>query len=196
MKLYYSKTSPYARKVLLLAKHLGLDNDVEVVSTVPLEADDAFLTVNPLSKVPALAQPGETPLFDSRVIAEFLLDRAGMNDTGRNKTEILKRQALADGMMDAAVAAVMESKRIDAEQSAYWMERWHSALDRSIACLEEGTVNALENWGLDSIAIACALDYICFRLPEVTWQTKYPNTAAWYERVIAREDMQSTNPRG
>lgn len=195
MKLYYSKTSPYARKVLLLAKYLGLDDDIDVVLTIPLEADHAFLAVNPLSKVPALVQPGETPLFDSRVIAEFLLDRAGMNDTGRNKTEVLKRQALADGMMDAAFAMVMESKRVDAEQSAYWVDRWQSAIDRSIACLEEGTVNALESWGLDSIAIACALDYICFRLPAITWQAKYPNTATWYERVISREDMQSTNPR-
>ena len=195
MKLYYSKTSPYARKVLLLAKHLGLDGGIEVVSTAPLEADSAFLAVNPLSKVPALTMAGETPLFDSRVIAEFLLDRAGMNDTGRNKTEVLKRQALADGMMDAAFAAVMEAKRVDAEQSVYWTDRWHSALDRSIACLEEGTVKALESWGLDSIAVACALDYICFRLPEIAWQAKYPDTAAWYKRVIKREDMQNTNPR-
>ena len=97
--------------------------------------------------------------------------------------------------MGAAVAVVMESKRVDAEQSAYWIERWHNAIDRSLACLEEGTVYALERWGLDSIAVACALDYICFRLPEVAWQKQYPKTALWYERAMARDDMQSTDPR-
>ena len=195
MKLYYSKTSPYARKVLLLAKHLDLDTDIEIVHTVPLEADASFLEINPLSKVPALVLPGETPLFDSRVIAEFLLDRAGMNDTGRHKTEVLKRQALADGIMDAAFAIVMECKRDDAEQSAFWTMRWQNAIERSFAYLENGAVHALERWGLDSIATACALDYICFRLPATAWQERYPATAEWFASAIAREDMKTTDPR-
>lgn len=195
MKLYYSKTSPYARKVLLLAKHLGVADEIEIVLTVPLEANAEFLEANPLSKVPTLTQFGETPLFDSRVIAEFLLDRAGMNDVGRSKTEMLKRQALADGIMDAAVSIVMESKRPDAEVSVYWTARWHSAIDRALACLEDGTIQALENWGLDSIATACALDYVCFRLPEIEWQEKYPLTLAWYQKATKRDGMKATDPR-
>lgn len=195
MKLFYSKTSPYSRKVLLLAKHLGLAEEIEIIATNPLEPSDDFIAANPLSKVPTLLYDGEPALFDSRVIAEFLLDRAGMNDAGRAKTEILKRQALADGIMDAALALVMEGRRPDAQQSSYWAERWHAAIERSLAHLEDGAINALDDWGLDSIATACALDYLCFRLPDINWQDGYRNTAQWYARAVARDDMQATDPR-
>lgn len=195
MQLYYSKTSPYSRKVLLLARHLGLQDEIKVVMTNPLEPEADFLKANPLSKVPVLLEDGEPALFDSRVIAEFLLDRAGMNDTGRAKTEILKRQALADGIMDAALALVMEGRRPEAERSAYWQERWHAAIERALAHLEDGAINALDDWRLDSIATACALDYLCFRLPDINWRDGYQHTAQWYARVAAREDMKATDPR-
>lgn len=195
MKLYYSKTSPYTRKVLLVARHLGLMEEIDIVPVNPLEPDNDFLAANPLSKVPALVIEGEPALFDSRVIAEFLLDLAGMNDSGRAKTEILKRQALADGMTDAALGIVMEKRRPDGEQSAYWLERWQAAIKRSLAHLEDGAINALEHWRLDAMATAAALDYLCFRLPEIDWQATCPQTAAWYQRAIARPDMKATDPR-
>jgi glutathione S-transferase len=195
MKLYYSKTSPYSRKILLLAMHLGIADELEIIYVNPIEPPEEFVETNPLSKVPTLVQEGETPLFDSRVIAEFLMDRAGMNDAGRSKSEMLKRQALADGMMDAAFAIVMEARRSDAEQSAFWVDRWSAAIDRSLANLEAGTLKALEAWGLDSIAIACALDYICFRLPDLAWRDQYPMVAEWYQSAIGRREMQQTDPR-
>ena len=195
MKLYYSKTSPYTRKVLLVARHLGLIDDIEIIAENPLEPSAAFLEANPLSKIPALAVDGEPALFDSRVIVEYLFDRAGMNDAGRAKTEILKRQALADGMTDAALSLVMEGRRPEVERSTYWAERWHQAIDRSLAHLEDGAVNALEHWNLDAMATACALDYLCFRLPEIDWQDKFPETAAWFEHARRREDMVATDPR-
>lgn len=195
MKLYYSKTSPYTRKVLLVARHLGLMDEIEIVPVNPLEADQVFLEANPLSKIPALEVDGEPALFDSRVIVEFLLDRAGMNDTGRAKTEILKRQALADGIMDAALAIVMEKRRPESEQSSYWMERWEAAIDRGLTHLEEGAINALEQWHLDAMAMAAALDYLLFRLPEIAWQSRYPAVASWYAAAAERDDMKATDPR-
>lgn len=195
MKLFFSKTSPYARKVLLVARQLGQIDDIETVPINPLEATDDFLTANPLSKVPTLVVEDEPALFDSRVIVEFLLDRAGMNDAGRAKTEMLKRQALADGITDAALAIVMEKRRPESEQSSYWVERWLAAIDRGLAHLEDGAVNALEHWHFDAMATASALDYLCFRLPEIDWQVKYPETAAWYKAACERDDMKATDPR-
>ena len=196
MKLYFSITSPYTRKVLLVARQLGLIDEIEIVPVNPLEADNDFLTANPLSKVPTLEVEGEPALFDSRVIVEFLLDRAGMNEAGRAKTEMLKRQSLADGITDAALAIVMEKRRPEAQQSAYWMERWFAAIDRGLAHLEEGAINALEHWHFDAMATAAALDYLCFRLPEIEWQTKYTETANWYKTACQHEDMKATDPRG
>lgn len=195
MILYYSKTSPYTRKVLLVARHLGLMDEIEVLPVNPLEADERFLEANPLSKVPALVVDGEPALFDSRVIVEFLLDRAGMNETGRAKTEVLKRQALADGIMDAALLTVMEQRRPQDQRSDYWLGRWRAAIDRALEHLEDGAINALGQWQLDAMATAAALDYLCFRLPEILWQEKHPQTAAWYQNAMAREDMAATDPR-
>ncbi len=195
MKLYFSKTSPYTRKVLLVARQLGQIDDIEIVPVNPLEAGKEFLTANPLSKVPALVVEDEPALFDSRVIVEFLLDRAGMNDAGRAKTEMLKRQALADGITDAALAIVMEKRRPPEQQSAYWMERWFAAIDRGLAHLEEGAIKALEHWHFDAMATASALDYLCFRLPEIDWSTKYPETSSWYAKACERDDMKATDPR-
>lgn len=196
MQLYYSITSPYTRKVLLVARHLGLIDEIVIVPVNPLEPDAGFLEANPLSKVPALVVDGEPALFDSRVIVEFLLDRAGMNDTGRAKTEVLKRQALADGMTDAALAIVMEMRRPAAERSDYWLDRWRAAIERALAHLEDGAIQALEHWRLDAMATAAALDYLCFRLPEIDWQSKYPLTASWFEGARMRDDMVATDPRG
>lgn len=195
MKLYYAKTSPYTRKLLLLARHLGQTDDIELIDTDPLEAPPEFLDANPLSKVPTLVADGEPALFDSRVIAEFLLDRAGMNDSGRAKTELLKRQALADGITDAALAIVQESRRPEEQRSAYWVERWNAAIERGIAHLEDGAINALDHWQLDAMATACALDYLNFRLPELAWESRFPLTAAWYQKALAHEDMIATDPR-
>jgi len=195
MKLYYAKTSPYTRKLLLLARHLGQTGDIEIVDADPLEATPEFLEANPLSKVPTLVVPGEPALFDSRVIAEFLLDRAGMNDSGRTKTELLKRQALADGITDAALAIVQEGRRPEVQRSSYWTGRWTAAIERGLGHLEAGAINALDHWRLDAMATACALDYLNFRLPDLEWEARFPQTASWYRTALEREDMIATDPR-
>jgi len=195
MKLYYAKTSPYTRKLLLLARHLGQMDEIEIVSVDPLEATPEFLEANPLSKVPTLVVDGEPALFDSRVIAEYLLDRAGMNGSGRAKTEELKRQALADGITDAALAIVQEGRRPEAQRSAYWTGRWRAAIERGLAHLEDGAINALYQWQLDAMATASALDYLNFRLPELNWESRFPLTATWYRAALKRDDMIATDPR-
>lgn len=179
----------------MVARQLGLMDDIKLVPVNPLEPSEDFLHANPLSKIPALLVDGEPALFDSRVIVEFLLDRAGMNDTGRAKTEVLKRQALADGIMDAALAIFLENKRPEEQRSPYWQDRWHAAINRALAHLEYGAVQALEHWRLDAMATAAALDYLCFRVPEVNWQDQYPKTAKWFAGVCQKDDMIATNPR-
>ncbi len=192
MKLYYSATSPYSRKVRLLAMHHGLD--VEIVMTNPLENDAAFLTINPLAKVPALVMDGRA-IFDSPVIAEYLLKLAGADRSSDAYLKQLELQALLDGVTDAAVATVMEGRREDAEKSPMWLARWDSSIDRGLALLET-EIAGLTDWNLASMAAACTLDYLCFRLPHIAWQAKYPKCAAWYGEVAKRADMIETDPRG
>lgn len=192
MKLYYSPTSPYSRKVRLLAMHHALD--VEIVMTNPLENGAAFLAINPLAKVPALVMDGRA-IFDSPVIAEYILKLAGADRSSDAYLKQLELQALLDGVTDSAVATVMEGRREDAEQSAMWLARWDSSIDRGLALLET-EIEDLTDWNLASMATACALDYLCFRLPHIVWQAKYPKCAAWYSEAVKRADMIETDPRG
>lgn len=194
MKLYYSVTSPYSRKVYLLAKSLGMGNDIELIMANPLENDPALLKANPLAKVPALVQGGKT-YFDSPYIAEHLLRLAEQDRMSDAYMQRLEIQALADGIMDAAVALRLESVRPDAEQSEMWQGRWFAAIERGLNMLENSVIDGLRDWKLDSISVACMLDYLCFRLPEYKWQSDHPKVAAWFSETLKRKDMIATNPR-
>ena len=194
MKLYYSVTSPYSRKVLLLAKSLGMGNEVDIISANPLENDPAFMKLNPLGKVPALVQGGKT-FIDSPYICEHLLRLAGQDRTGDAYMRRLEVQAMADGVMDAAVAMRMESVRTDAEPSDYWMGRWRSAIERALKHIEDNYLEELTGWKLDSIAVACMLDYLLFRLPAIEWQLAHPGLSAWFEEASKRKDIIETDPR-
>lgn len=194
MKLFYSKTSPYSRKVYILAKSLGMGGEIELIYDNPLEDSAALLAANPLAKVPALITDEKT-IFDSPLIADHFLRLAGQGGRDDAYFEALTIQALADGMMDAAVALRMESVRPEAQQSPMWQKRWYAAIDRGLGMLEATVIKDLKGWKLDSISVACMLDYLCFRLPEIDWQTARPETALWFEGASARMDMKNTDPR-
>ncbi|NVJ99878.1 MAG: glutathione S-transferase N-terminal domain-containing protein [Alphaproteobacteria bacterium] len=193
MKLYYSKTSPYARKVLLLGKSLGMD--IEVVLANPLDNGEALIAANPLNKVPALVLDDGRCLIDSPIICEFLLDMAGRPRSGDDYFDNLQIQAITDGILDAALALVMEGRRDDSEKSAYWQDRWRLAIKRALAHLEQRWLDKLHSWNSATIATACTLDYLLFRLPDVTWQDDHPALARWFGEVSGNADFLSTNPR-
>lgn len=198
MQLYYTPVSPYARKVIMLAKLLDL-HDLELVRVNPL-VDDAFRKINPLGKVPVLID-GDMSLFESHLIAEYLDDKSSANGGKsyfqRNTPSyyaIQRAHALADGVLDAAVATVMELRRKDAEHSAFWLERWHV-----------GMVHAIENMGTDSlgtsdqihigtIATVSALGYLDFRLSPLNWRECNPALRDWYDAMGSQPWVRATVP--
>ncbi len=195
MKLYYSTTSPYSRKALVTAKSLGLGDKIILEIGSSLAEGSTLHTVNPLAKVPTLVADDGRVIFDSPVIIEHLLEVAGAERTGADYFAQLQVQAVADGIMDAAVSTVFENRRADAEVSAYWLERWQNAIIRSIAYAEANYLPALKNWGFGSIGLACALDYLAFRLPELDWKTENQGLAAWHSTVMQKPEMVDTDPR-
>lgn len=196
MKLYYSKTSPYARKVLLLAMSLGMGDRIELVLANPLDNGAALISANPLNKIPALVLEDGTCVFDSPVIMEYLLDLAGRPRSGEGYFNDMRLLALTDGILDAALALVMEGRREDAEKSVYWQERWHGAIRRSLCHLEDAWLGRLQDgWNTPAIAAACALDYLLFRLPEINWREAHPALSEWFESVSERQDFSETDPR-
>ncbi len=193
MKLLYSTTSPYARKVLLLGRSLGLP--LEPVAVNPLEDGDQLLAANPLAKVPALVLEDGSAVIDSPVIMEWLMDKAGEPRSGDGYFTGLQIMAVTDGILDAALSLVMEGRRDNAERSAYWQGRWQRAIDRALDHLEAFYADMLLGWSAQEIAVACTLDYLSFRLPDTHWRTGRPKLASWFEGAATRSDFRATDPR-
>ena len=195
MKLYYTTTSPYARKVLVLAHELGIVDSLEIVLVNLLEGAAQLRQHNPLGKVPTLILDNGEALYDSPVIAEYL--QSLVNKTALSAADLVEQnrlQALADGMMDAAVSLVLEERRPEEQRSSFWQQRWEGAISRSLAKLEEKYLDEAWQWHLGSIAIACALDYLAFRLPENDWKQRYPKTHDWFGGIIDKSSMRAPDP--
>jgi len=200
MQLRYSPTSPYVRKVMVTALETGLDKKIEKISTNPWDPETDLPKDNPIGKVPALKTDGGEVLFDSPVICEYL-DAQQSGDklfpaSGDARWSVLKLQALADGILDAAVACVVEGKRPKELQSKDWIARQKNAIERSLDALEH-SISKLDGGQLTiaQIAAGCALGYLDFRKPVDAWRKGRPKLAKWYEEFSKRPSMQATVPK-
>ena len=201
MKLIGSHSSPYTRKVRIVLAEKKID--CEFVIDSPWLAGSKVPGVNPLGKIPVLVLDDETSLFDSRVIVEYI-DATTPNNKlfpvpTRERIEVKRWEALADGVCDAAVAALLESRRPPAEQSAGWIARQREKVARSLEFMAEelgekkfcmGT-----HFSLADIAVGTALGYLRFRFPDIAWQDSHPNLARLYAKLLERPSFDETTPR-
>ncbi len=200
MKLFYSPTSPFVRKVMVLLHETGQLGDVELVNTVvtPVAPDAALIANNPLSKVPALARADGSTLYDSRVICAFLDDRAGAGfyGDGARRWEALTLEATADGILEAAILMVYEHRLRPGEKRwPDWSEAQWSKVARAISALNEKWTGHLAGpLGIGQIAVGCALGYVDFRLGDRDWRRGNSALAAWYQGFESRPSMQATRP--
>jgi glutathione S-transferase len=200
MRLYFSPTSPYVRKVMVLLHETGQIGDVELVvgSGNPVDPAGAPLDANPLGKVPALERPDGPALYDSRVICRYLDARAeaGLYSEGARLWDTLTVEATGDGILDAALLMVYEG-RIRPEELRYapWVEGQWAKVDRALDALETRWMAHLEG-PLDAgqIAVGCALGYLDFRHDARGWRNGRPRLAEWCAGFAARPSMQATLP--
>lgn len=199
MRLFYSTTSPYARKVRVTAIEKGLAERIECQPVNPYADNAELISFNPLSRVPTLVLNDGTVLYDSPVICEWLDGQAPAprllpagNPAAR--FDLLRRVALADGMLDDAVAIVMESRRPAKQQSPEVTQARTTSLLRCVDLLES-EVGALRGpIDLGQIAVGCALGYLDFRLPQIDWREGRPDIKAWLDSFGERPSMQRTGP--
>lgn len=198
MKLFYSPTSPYVRKVNVCAIELGLDEKLERILTNPWEKDASLLAENPLSKVPTLITDDGMVLFDSPVICEFLDSLAGGNKLfpagGKERWLALRLQALGDGMLDAAVLRFLERKRPDGQQSGDWDDVQRNAIQRTLSYLESEVKDWRGQITIGQIAVACGLGYLDFRFANDAWRQEHPGLSEWFAKFVERYSMQKTIP--
>jgi len=189
MELYCTLTSPFARKVRVLSRELGLDVDEVVVD--PLANDPRLLAHAPLGRVPVLVTE-EGVVQDSRVIAAYFERRAGAApppDAGFPQDAVL--EALSDGLMDVAVSVVMERRRSPDETSPGFVDR---QLQRIARTLDAHPVPAGTEPRRGRIAFAVVFGYLDFRLPEILWRERRPDLADWYAEMARRPAMIATMP--
>lgn len=200
MKLYYSPTSPYVRKVMVLLNETGQVDDVslETMVTTPLAPDAALLSKNPLTKVPALERDEGPTLYDSRVICAYLDDRAGakLYPTGARRWDTLTLEATADGILDAALSMVYEGRmRPEDKQMPEWIEGQWGKIDRAVAALNARWVSHLSGpLDMGQIAVGCALGYLDFRHDTRNWRKGNDALANWAREFDSRPSMQATAP--
>lgn len=202
MKLFYSANSPYVRKCLVVAHEVGLRERIETLpaNASPTKRDPAISAKNPLSKVPTLIADDGTAIYDSPVIAEYLNDLGGGNlipANGPARWNALVEQALADGMLDAAILARYEN--FMRPENLRWNDWTSGQVDKVVGGLDELERRA-RSFGarvdLGTIALACALGYIDFRYGHLEWRKTRSNAAAWFEKFGERESMVKTRPPG
>lgn len=199
MKLFHSPTSPYVRKVLVLIAEAGIDGiELVAASGTPVAPDSGVIERNPLGKIPALCRDDGPTLYDSRVICQFLDSESGNGfyPSGARRWDTLTVEATADGILDAAVLMVYESRiRPEDKRFAPWVEGQWSKIDRALDVLETRWIDHL-NGPLDmgQIATGCALGYVDFRLNSRDWRKTRPRLAAWFAAFAARPSMQATIP--
>lgn len=197
MKLYHSPTSPYVRKVLMTAIELGLRERIELVPVhnSPVEPSAALNQTNPIGKIPALITDEGVELYDSPVICEYLDSLQGarlLPASGPARWDVLRQQALADGIMDAAVLVRYETWLRPAElRWNDWTEGQTSKIERALDVLE-GQVVGLAGLTIGTISIACALGYLDLRLGHLVWRDRRPQLSSWLADFAQRPSFQST----
>ena len=196
MKLRFSPTSPFVRKVMAVAQCTAQTDRVEKVPTTT--ADPDLIDDNPLGKVPAARLDDGTPLYDSRVICEFLDDQhAGAKvfpGPGPDRWRALCLQSLGDGVMDACVLIYTELRRPEAEQSAAWLERQRLKIRNAVGVLEQD-VDALEGpLTIGGLTVGIALEYADRRVPEFDWRAAAPKLATWQQAFAKNDFMTATAP--
>ena len=195
MKLIGTNSSPYVRKVRVVMAEKKLD--YQFVLDDVWSAESQIKESNPLGKVPCLIMEGGEALFDSRVIVEYLdtLSPVGklIPSQGRERAEVKTWEALADGVMDAAQLARLESVwsgRTDGQRSQAWVERQLSKIRSGLKAMNQGLGEKPFCTGihltLADIGVGCALSYLDFRFAQIDWRTDHPQLARLQEKLELR----------
>ena len=203
MKLIGSSSSPYVRKVRIVMAEKRLDYNY--VTDNVWSADSRISESDPLGKVPCLIMEGAEALFDSRVIVEYLdtLSPVGklIPTVGRERAEVKTWEALADGVLDASVMARLEATwdgRTKAQRSQAWIDRQLDKVHASVKAMDKGLGDkpfcAGIHLSLADIAVGCALGYLDFRFPQITWRSDYPNLSKLQDKLMLRPSFADTVP--
>ncbi|KAJ3027424.1 hypothetical protein HDV00_011209 [Rhizophlyctis rosea] len=210
MKLYQYSNSPFARKVLIVAREHNLLDEIELITQLPKPFDDNLPVTasNPLAQVPTLVLDDGTSLYDSRVICEYLDSLARSRGKcaklffppdGPKRWHALQLQSLADGILDAAITCLFElTLRPESERSEEWIDAQWAKVQRGFSHLDDeakvGRLNGVEDMTIGEITVICAIGRFAKSRRNDKWEERWPNLARWAEGYAGREAFERTKP--
>ncbi len=203
MKLIGSTTSPYVRKVRIVMAEKKLDYQLTLEDV--WSPDTKMSQHNPLGKVPCLLMEGGEVLHDSRVIVEYLdtLSPVGklIPAAGRERAETKTWEALADGLLDAAILARLEATwpgRAPTERSQAWIDRQLDKINQALKAISQGLGDkpfcSGIHFSLSDVAVGCAVGYLDFRFPQIDWRGSHPNLARLADKLNQRNSFIESQP--
>lgn len=202
MKLLASLASPYSRKVRIVLAEKRIDCDVEVIDLS--RGDSPVAAFNPLGKIPTLVLDDGTALYDSRVIVEFLDNVSPIGrlipEENRERVAVRRWEALADGVLDAALLGRDELARAKKEQNEAWIERQLGKMNRGLAQIAAELAERHwchgDRYTLADIAVGSCLGWLALRKPgDVDWRKRHPELVRYYDRLSERPAFADTAPR-
>ena len=190
LTLFTSPPSPFGRKVRIAVDVLGMTDRIAVLTADTNNPDDPVRRHNPLGKIPTLLLDDGDTLFDSRVILDYLNALDGRDlliPTGAERIGVLREQALADGILDAALLQVYEGRYRPAEHHVEsWLEHQRAKVSRALDAFSARLPGARPAGpSVGEITLACALGYLDFRL-EGAWRSTHPALVAWLDGFAQR----------
>lgn len=200
MKLLYTLTSPYARKVRVVAAEKRIE--IEMLKVVLADPACPVIQCNPLGKIPVLVLDDGESLFDSRVIVEYLDNRTPLArlipQEHSAKIWVRRWEALADGVCDAAILARQEAARPEKLRDNAVIEKQMGKVSRGLtqlnAELGENKWCVDDTFSLADIALGCMLGWLDLRYADMGWRESYPNLARHFEEMMKRPSFSETAP--
>lgn len=196
MELWYTTTSPFARKVRICAAELGLTDRLRLIPVDPW-SDERLRRLNPLAKVPTLVLGDGSVLCESALICEFLDATMGQHrllaQDGPQRWRALLLQGLADGALTAVGRLFADERRAPHERAAQMLVRFAEAREAVLERLEQEALSPQP--GLGEIAVAALLGYLDFRWPRRDWRAGRPNLSGWFDGFERRQSMVDTAHR-
>lgn len=201
MKLICSPASPFARKVRTALIQAGLEDQVDVLAHHPLDAGETVIRAhNPLGQVPVLVTEDEGVLYDSAVIIDYIAARSP--ETGllpiygdSHYRTVMRRQALADGIMTAIVGIMFERRRENSQQAPGWQDRRMRGVRAGLDAIEAEMDTLSPYPCIDALSIACLPDYADLRISDlIDWREGHPKLEAWFASLAGHDALTRTHP--
>ena len=200
MRLMHGKMSPFVRKVMIAAIEKGLEKQIELVPTAvgAGKINPDLFKINPIGKIPALVLDDGSAVYDSLVICDYFDSLAPAPRLVPTETSarlaVLRLNAIADGLLTAGVLYKGELSRPPERQWPEWLEAQGAKTRKCVAALDGEIAKAGQELNVGTIAAICAIGWVDFRAPEITWRSDYPKLAAWFDEQSKRDSVARTKP--